>query len=69
MSNDQVRFTRIFKAGLWCGIELDSPVGLHGGSVGGVEYFCSRDNHGIFAPVWKVEPEDLELAGSGANQR
>eukprot|EP00090_Calanus_glacialis_P010277 TRINITY_DN18660_c0_g1_i3.p1 TRINITY_DN18660_c0_g1~~TRINITY_DN18660_c0_g1_i3.p1 ORF type:complete len:2160 (-),score=462.58 TRINITY_DN18660_c0_g1_i3:1392-7538(-) len=61
-----------FQAGLWCGIELDSGVGLHGGCVGGVEYFCCRDNHGIFAPVWKVEPEDLEAAlpcSSHTNQR
>ena len=58
------------KAGLWCGIELDSAVGLHGGCVGGVEYFSSRENHGIFAPVRKVEPEDLEAALPGThNQR
>jgi len=61
-----------FQAGLWCGIELDSGVGLHGGCVGGVEYFCCRDNHGIFAPVWKVEPEVPEPAlpsTSLSNQR
>jgi hypothetical protein len=41
-------------AGLWCGIELDDPDGLHDGTVDGVRYFTCRDGHGILAPRHRV---------------
>lgn len=40
--------------GLWCGIELDEPVGKHDGEVEGVRYFTAKPGYGIFAPVNKV---------------
>ncbi|KAJ4429189.1 hypothetical protein ANN_26192 [Periplaneta americana] len=38
-------------SGVFCGIELDEPVGLNDGSVQGVRYFTCKPNHGIIAPV------------------
>ena len=35
-----------FEAGLWAGVELDEPIGRHGGSVDGVRYFKCRPKHG-----------------------
>jgi len=43
-----------FEKGMWCGIELDSPVGKNNGTVKGKTYFVCQSNHGIFAPVYKV---------------
>lgn len=37
--------------GLFCGVELDEPVGLNDGSVQGIRYFTCRPQHGIIAPV------------------
>lgn len=42
-------------AGLWCGVELDEPVGKHDGCVKGVRYFSCRADCGIMAPVPKVK--------------
>ena len=44
-----------FAEGDWCGIELDEKDGKHNGTVSGIEYFESKQGHGIFAPVEKVE--------------
>jgi hypothetical protein len=38
-------------SGLFCGVELDEPVGRHDGSVQSIRYFTCRPQHGIFAPV------------------
>jgi hypothetical protein len=46
-----------FQPGLWCGIELDEPVGRHAGQVEGVDYFACAPNRGIFAPLHKVQLE------------
>lgn len=43
-----------FNAGLWCGIELEHPVGKHDGFVKGVRYFSCRAGCGIMAPISKV---------------
>lgn len=40
--------------GVFCGVELDEPVGLNDGSVEGVRYFTCRPQHGIIAPVGNV---------------
>lgn len=41
-------------SGLWCGIALDDPEGIHDGLVNDVRYFTCRKGHGIFAPVERV---------------
>ena len=33
----------------WYSTELDNPVGQHEGTVQGVRYFATTDNHGVFA--------------------
>lgn len=43
-----------FTAGVWCGVELDEPVGKHDGLVKGVRYFSCRAGCGVMAPVSKV---------------
>eukprot|EP00421_Protoceratium_reticulatum_P015206 CAMPEP_0168377244 /NCGR_PEP_ID=MMETSP0228-20121227/10726_1 /TAXON_ID=133427 /ORGANISM="Protoceratium reticulatum, Strain CCCM 535 (=CCMP 1889)" /LENGTH=399 /DNA_ID=CAMNT_0008390235 /DNA_START=12 /DNA_END=1210 /DNA_ORIENTATION=+ len=37
-----------FGAGEWVGVELDTPVGMHDGTVMGVKYFTCRPKHGVF---------------------
>lgn len=44
-----------FQPGVWAGVELINPVGLHGGLVDNVEYFCCQPRHGVFAPLWTIE--------------
>lgn len=44
-----------FADGIWCGVELNEPIGKNNGSVKGVQYFTCKDNHGIFVSVNKVE--------------
>lgn len=43
------------KAGIFCGIELDEPLGKNDGTHEGVFYFECRPGHGIFAPCHKVQ--------------
>ncbi|XP_061748223.1 kinesin-like protein KIF13B isoform X2 [Nerophis ophidion] len=43
-----------FAEGVWAGVELDSPVGKHDGSVGGRRYFQCRAAHGVM-----VRPDRL----------
>jgi hypothetical protein len=59
-------------SGVFCGVELDEPVGRHDGSVQGIRYFTCRQQHGIFAPVGIVrllpghtwqQPSDLNESG------
>ena len=45
----------LFQPGVWAGVELINPVGLHGGLVDNVEYFCCQPRHGVFAPLWTIE--------------
>ncbi|XP_065204840.1 CAP-Gly domain-containing linker protein 1-like isoform X2 [Planococcus citri] len=43
-----------FGAGLWCGVELDDPLGKNNGSVAGVRYFDCAPKFGLFVPAEKV---------------
>jgi len=38
-----------FAGGDWIGVELDTPSGMHNGTVMGVSYFECAPNHGVFA--------------------
>ena len=49
-----------FSPGVWCGIELDETEGKHDGHVANRRYFRCRANHGIFAPVAKVQRLQLD---------
>lgn len=51
-------------SGLWCGIALDEPEGIHDGFVNDVRYFTCRKGHGIFAPVDKVSHLDTKIVQS-----
>lgn len=44
-----------FQPGIWAGVELLNPVGLHSGIVDNTEYFCCKPLHGVFAPLWTLE--------------
>lgn len=47
-----------FAAGIWHGIELDSPMsGCNNGSVGGIHYFFCEPSVGIFVPASKLTPK------------
>ncbi|KAK0421199.1 hypothetical protein QR680_015106 [Steinernema hermaphroditum] len=50
----------IGKDGIFCGVELDYPEGKHNGSFQGVAYFHCPPQHGIFAPLYKVELDGSE---------
>ena len=43
-----------FASGLFCGIELDAPLGKHNGSFKGIRYFQCAPDHGIFVTADKV---------------
>ena len=43
-----------FASGLFCGIELDAPLGKHNGSFKGIRYFQCAQDHGIFVTADKV---------------
>ena len=49
----------------WLGVELDSPLGRHDGTVQGVRYFAAAKDRGVFVTgdtVTKLRPEQEELA-------
>ncbi|PIO69765.1 CAP-Gly domain protein [Teladorsagia circumcincta] len=48
------------KDGLYCGIELDTPTGKHNGTYQGVVYFVCPPHHGIFAPLYRVELDEID---------
>src|SRR3569832_424275 len=39
---------------VFCGVELDEPLGQHDGAVRGRRYFCTEPNRGIFAPIDRI---------------
>ncbi|XP_076876842.1 restin isoform X2 [Brachyhypopomus gauderio] len=43
-----------FAKGVWCGVELDEPLGKNDGAVAGVRYFQCLPRYGLFAPTHKV---------------
>ena len=43
-----------FSSGLFCGLELDAPLGKHNGSFKGIRYFQCPQDHGIFVAADKV---------------
>lgn len=43
-----------FANGIWCGIELDEPVGKNNGEVKGVRYFTCPENCGVFITRHKI---------------
>ncbi|XP_015927994.2 restin homolog [Parasteatoda tepidariorum] len=57
--------TTKFSDGLWCGVELDDPVGKNNGIVNNVKYFTCLPNFGIFVPgnkVCRIENDPKNLA-------
>eukprot|EP00049_Salpingoeca_infusionum_P016610 m.341894 g.341894 ORF g.341894 m.341894 type:complete len:265 (+) comp16115_c0_seq12:36-830(+) len=46
--------THVVKGGLRCGVELDEPVGLNNGVVGGHVYFTCEAKHGVLTAPHKV---------------
>ena len=61
-----------FQTGVWAGVDLVNPVGLHNGTVDGLEYFSCRPHHGVFAPLCKLEKiqsEDTEPKTSKSSKR
>uniref|UniRef100_A0A8L8JN35 CAP-Gly domain-containing protein n=1 Tax=Heligmosomoides polygyrus TaxID=6339 RepID=A0A8L8JN35_HELPZ len=48
------------KEGLYCGIELETPSGKHDGTYQGVVYFVCPPGHGIFAPLYRVELDEID---------
>ena len=56
-----------FSEGMWCGIELDRPVGKNNGSIHGIRYFVCEPNHGVFVPLAKVELDTSRRSRSRPN--
>lgn len=44
-----------FAEGIWCGVELDQPMGKNDGTVQGKGYFACKPLYGLFAPAKKTE--------------
>lgn len=50
--------------GIWCGIQLDDPMGKNDGSVSGKRYFTCQQRYGLFSPLARVEKVGSEMAQS-----
>ncbi|KAL5036426.1 hypothetical protein BDV3_005115 [Batrachochytrium dendrobatidis] len=53
----ELKYIGVFEAGsqnIWCGIQLDRPLGTHNGTARGRKYFDCAENHGIFVRPDKV---------------
>ncbi|KAA3674271.1 CAP-Gly domain-containing linker protein 3/4 [Paragonimus westermani] len=52
-----IRFigTTHFASGTWYGVELEQAVGKNNGSIGGISYFECPADHGVFAPIGKLQ--------------
>ena len=53
----------------WLGIELDSPLGRHDGTVQGVRYFAAGKDRGVFVTmdrVTKLRPDQEEQGDTGS---
>ncbi|CAJ0600440.1 unnamed protein product [Cylicocyclus nassatus] len=48
------------REGLYCGVELETPTGKHDGTYQGVVYFVCPPYHGIFAPLYRVELDEID---------
>ena len=47
--------------GVWCGIQLDEPMGKNDGSVSGKRYFTCQQRYGLFSPVTRVEKVNKDI--------
>ncbi len=59
----------LFAEGVWCGVELDQPVGKNNGSIQGIRYFTCNNNHGVFIPVQRVELDMSRRSRSRPNSQ
>ena len=50
--------------GIWCGIQLDEPMGKNDGSVSGKRYFTCQQRYGLFSPLARVEKVTNEMTQS-----
>ncbi|CAF3949096.1 unnamed protein product [Adineta steineri] len=50
--------------GIWCGIQLDDPLGKNDGSVSGKRYFTCQQRYGLFSPLARVEKVTNEMTQS-----
>ncbi|CAF2613624.1 unnamed protein product [Rotaria sp. Silwood2] len=50
--------------GIWCGIQLDEPMGKNDGSVSGKRYFTCQQRYGLFSPMARVEKATNDMVQS-----
>lgn len=55
-----------FAKGVWCGVELQEPVGKNDGAVAGTRYFQCEPKYGLFAPAHKIKKIASAPAASSA---